>query len=87
MSRPVYFNVERHVGGTLIQKFEVRANACKGLMDVPDFGEMAKQLPGTILKAVSRGLWWQDLTCPDVLRLDMQNAKGQPIGTLFAKKV
>lgn len=83
----VSFSVEWHTGGTLVKRFDVPANACRGLMHVPDFQVMCEKLPPRLWPAVQRGSWWADKYAPSLpLRLDMVDKKGKPMGTLFATK-
>lgn len=80
-----HFTVEFHSDGILRKRFEVRANACRGLMAVPDFQAMTEHLPARLWPAVSRGSWWADKHCPNLpLRLDMTDKRGKALGTLFA---
>ena len=80
-----FFTVEYHFGGSLRKRFEVPANACRGLMAVPDFEAMCENLPARLWPAIQRGSWWGDKYAPKLpLRLDMTDKKGKPIGSLFA---
>ena len=83
-----HFKVEYHSNGILRSKFEVRANACKGLMEIPDFESVCKELPHYLWAAIQRGSWWEDKYFPSLpMRLDMVSKQGKPLGTLFATKI
>lgn len=81
----VYFNVRYEANGILRSKFEAPANACRGLMHVPDFQAMCEKLPPRLWPALQRGSWWAAKDAPSMpLRLDLVDKKGKPLGTLFA---
>lgn len=83
----VRFDVEYHRDGVIRAKCEVPANACRGLMHVPDFAALCEKLPAHLWPAIQRGSWWGDKHAPQLpLRLDMTDRKGKPLGTLFAKQ-
>lgn len=84
----VWFNVEFHRDGILRKKFNVPANGTRGLVHVPDFQALCREMPGSTWQAISRGQWWGDKHAPSMpLRLDMVTVKGKPIGSLFATQV
>lgn len=79
------FNVEFQSGGIFRKRFEVPANACRGLMEVPDFGASCEHLPPRLWPALQRGSWWADKHTPSMpLRLDLTDKRGRALGTLFA---
>lgn len=81
----VHFKVEYHRDGIKRRVLEVPASACRGLMHVPDFESLCKQLPASLWPAIQRGSWWADRDNAGLpLRLDMVDKKGKPLGTLFA---
>ena len=81
----VWFEVELHRNGILRRKFEVPANATRGLMYVPDFAALCEKLPAQLWPAIQRGSWWGDKHAPSMpLRLDMTDKRGKPLGSLFA---
>ncbi len=83
------FTIEFHSGGILRQRFECPKNLCRGLMDVPDFESICKAMPARYWPAIQRGQWWQRDDASGArmpLRLDMEDKRGKPLGTLFATK-
>ena len=80
------FELELHVNGSIaVKRFRVRANPCRGLKYVPDFGEICREVPAKYWPAIQRGGWWSDKNCPALpMRLDMTDKRGAPMGTLFA---
>jgi len=84
---PVHFNIEYQRDGIQRATFEVPANACRGLMHVPDFAALCEKLPARLWPAIQRGSWWSNKYTPSMpLRLDMTDKRGKPLGTLFATK-
>ena len=84
---PVYFEIEFRHNGILRRKFEVPANATRGLMYVPDFSALCEKLPAQLWPAIQRGSWWADKYTPSMpLRLDMTDKRGKPLGSLFATR-
>lgn len=81
------FEVEFHTHGLFRKRFEVRANPCRGLNYIPDFGEICKYVPPSYWPAIQRSGWWSDANAPSLpMRLDMVDKRGKPMGTLFATK-
>lgn len=82
------FSVELHTGGCLRKRFEVPANACRGLDYVPDFEAICEHVPARYWPAIQRGLWWRDKHAPKLpARLDMVDKRGRPLGSLFATEI
>lgn len=82
---PIRFTVEYHRNGILRAKLDIPANACRGLMPVPDFAALCEKLPAQLWPAIQRGSWWADKHTPSMpMRLDMTDKRGKPLGTLFA---
>lgn len=83
------FKVEFHSGGILRQRFDCPASLCRGLMAVPDFESICKEMPARYWPAIQRGQWWQRDDAQGAwmpLRLDMVDKRGKALGTLFATK-
>lgn len=79
------FSVELHTGGILRKRVEVPANNTRGLQAVPDFERLCALLPARYWPAIQRSGWYGDKHAPSMpLRLDMQDKRGRPLGTLFA---
>ena len=84
----VHFSVEFHSGGLLRKRFEVPANACRGLEYVPDFEHMCQNMPARYWPAIQRAGWWRDANFPHFpARLDMTDKRGKALGTLFATQL
>ena len=80
-----FFKIEFHRDGKTVKAFEVPANACRGLMEVPDFQRMCEHMPPKYWPAIQRESWWADKHRPqEPLRLDMKDRKGNSLGTLYA---
>lgn len=81
------FHVEYHRDGIKRLAFEVPANACRGLSEVPDFEAVCRHLPAKLWPALQRGGWWEDKHSPNLpLRCDLQDKRGAPMGSLFATR-
>jgi len=87
------FSVEHHRYGVIFDHFEVPSSTSPfvGIMwegwDIqPDINVTASLAPYRIKAAIRRaGRWQEDKLCSDVLRLDMRDYRGRPMGTLIAR--
>lgn len=57
----------------------------KGMWRIPSFSELSAKLnvPAYVLQALQRTTW--DMAASDVLRADLTDKRGRPIGALIAR--
>ena len=61
----------------------VPAYAHANMWRIPDFAALAPSLSAKLVSALQRSSW--DQCTSDVLRTDLKDRNGKPMGTIFAK--
>lgn len=78
------FTVQYHNGGILRQTLnDIPAYKHKNMLRIPDFSVLAPSLTPQLRQALQRATW--EIECSDVLRVDLTDKRGRPIGSLFAR--
>jgi len=77
------FTIRFHSGGLLRKTFhDIPSYNHSNMWRIPDFGILAPSLAPGVRQALQRTEWKQEFS--DVLRADLFDKKGKPIGSLFA---
>jgi len=78
------FTVQFHSCGVLRTTFnDIPAYKHSNMLRLPDFAVLAPSLAPAVRQALQRGQW--EIVCSDVLRADLTDKKGKPIGSLIAR--
>ncbi len=79
------FTVRFHSGGRLVQTYNaVPAYDHRGMLRIPNYAVLAPSLAPRVREALQRASWEQ--VCSDVLKADLHDRRGRPIGTLTARR-
>lgn len=78
------FTVEYHSHGLLRQTYnDIQPYKHKNMWRIPDFEALVPYLAPKVRQALQRSTW--SMECSDMLRADLFDKRGKPIGTLFAR--